>query len=464
MRSRIRSARRSTVLGSTLLSILLLIGYLGPGGALEPAAAQTMSNGQRAMLADDKPCKEADPTGVFLFPTSGYMGQDFAVHVADGRPGGIDIWTYEPAPGCGSCKDTEVGCAQAPGSDVRAVFKGTVVALYHSGHDTGWEAYDLEKPENEPISVVALKHTDVPGVSGDVYTIYSHMADETTEKTYVSEDVIKGFEASLQEGGKPYEVEQGTVLGRQGNWKYGDNDLITHLDFEVSCDKTIGTRTLVDPVKWLDISVKSCEATYRGLGTEGDALAVADGSDWLLAEPGEELEFSVELTNTGKTTWLAAEGYHFLNKDKTPWGVQVRADLTGLVAPGQRVRFEWSGFAPSTPGLQVTRWSMQHGDLAFGLPIVITAVVVPAEWTEFRTQAQEIIYKAKELGESPEVVREQLLALFEEWLSKQADEAAEKAKTGIMDLVRRLLEERCCGGATAIILVPALLALRRRRG
>ena len=103
-----------------------------------------------------------------------------------------------------------------------------------------WRLPNADDPNGYPLSVVVLKHTNVPSIPSEIYTTYQHLANNETYESYVS---------SISIGAT---VKQYEFVGRQGNWRYyPTNDLITHLHFEVAFrdgNQPMPTRITVDPM------------------------------------------------------------------------------------------------------------------------------------------------------------------------------------------------------------------------
>jgi murein DD-endopeptidase MepM/ murein hydrolase activator NlpD len=188
----------------------------------------------------------AQSRGIFATPTFGYMGTGWT---GDSAHRGIDIWTGKTSAGC-VCSEPS-GCATAPGNEVRAAYAGTVEAIYWGDHSGNWRLPNVSNPNRYPLSVVIIKHTNVPGVSGDIYTTYQHLANNETNESYVRNDLSIGDT-----------VKQHEILGREGNWRYFQaNDLITHLHFEVVFpvqNQPMPTRRTVDPMPYLSLNYASC--------------------------------------------------------------------------------------------------------------------------------------------------------------------------------------------------------------
>ncbi len=162
-------------------------------------------------------------SGVFAAPTSGFMGWGYS----SSHPA-LDIWT-------------SMSSNPLPGNEVRAAYDGTVYAIYRADHHDSWST-----DGSWPRSVVVLRHTGVPGAPSPLYTLYLHMANNDTRESYVN--------PSLQAGNRVYGGV--TVLGRQGNWKYrDDNDPITHLHFEVAAQCCMANRTRLNPFDLLGFTL-----------------------------------------------------------------------------------------------------------------------------------------------------------------------------------------------------------------
>ena len=203
------------ILGAVLL-LMSVVGDMGPAVVADDPARNTPSTDRAPFSAEATPTtedvvEESAPqsravSGVFDPPTTGYMGTGYqSNHQA------IDVWTAQT-----SC--TGAACNPLPGNEVRAAYDGTIYGIYRSDHSNNWGVSDPW-----PKSAVAVKHTGVPGY-GILYTMYLHMANNSTNESYVNANLSVGDQ-----------VTKGvTVLGRQGNWQYTSaNDVITHLHFIV---------------------------------------------------------------------------------------------------------------------------------------------------------------------------------------------------------------------------------------
>ena len=125
--------------------------------------------------------------GLFATPTSGYMGYGWT---GDDGHRGIDIWTGKESVGCG-CSEPS-GCATAPGNKIRAAYAGTVQAIYWGDHSNSWRLPNADNPNGYPLSVVVLKHTNVPSIPSEIYTTYQHLANNETYESYVKNDLFIG--------------------------------------------------------------------------------------------------------------------------------------------------------------------------------------------------------------------------------------------------------------------------------
>jgi uncharacterized protein YecT (DUF1311 family)/murein DD-endopeptidase MepM/ murein hydrolase activator NlpD len=198
-----------------------------------------------------KPPSTTPPVGgIFAIPTSGYIGFGWT---GDSGHRGIDIWTGKATAGCVCSEPT--GCASAPGNEVRAAYAGTVEAIYWGDHSGNWRLPTASNPNKYPLSVVVLKHTNVPGISGDIYTTYQHLANNETNESYVRQGLSIGDN-----------VKQNDIIGREGNWRYyKENALITHLHFEVAFpvqNQPMPTRKTVNPMPYLGLNYASCSGNF----------------------------------------------------------------------------------------------------------------------------------------------------------------------------------------------------------
>lgn len=180
------------------------------------------------------------PQPVFVMPTTGSMGAAWSGDRSD-QHRGIDIWSGRSAR-CGCIEPA--GCNVMPGAEIRAAYDGEVVGIYWGDHSGHWRLPGVSNPQNYPLSVVILKHINVPGIAVPVYTVYQHLANNDTKQSYVAPGLAIG-----------QQIRQHDLLGRQGDWHYyGDNDPITHLHFEVAFKPdtyTLPDRITVDPMPYL---------------------------------------------------------------------------------------------------------------------------------------------------------------------------------------------------------------------
>src|SRR5258708_26330246 len=76
--------------------------------------------------------------------------------------------------------------------------------------------------------------------------------------------------------------------------------------------------------------------------------------------PGQSYPVSVTMTNTGNTTWSAANLYRLGSQspqDNSTWG-PLRIELPTPVAPGASATFDFNVTAPSTANTYHFQWRM----------------------------------------------------------------------------------------------------------
>src|SRR3990170_34696 len=106
----------------------------------------------------------------------------------------------------------------------------------------------------------------------------------------------------------------------------------------------------------------------------------------LALQPNERAVVAITMSNTGPTTWTAADGYKLGTQnpqDNILWtgGTRIYLPDGVSVAPGETYTFEFPITAPSTPGYYNFRWRMVHEGVEwFGdyTPNVAIAVEAPA--------------------------------------------------------------------------------------
>ncbi|WP_083941245.1 NBR1-Ig-like domain-containing protein [Pseudoduganella violaceinigra] len=91
---------------------------------------------------------------------------------------------------------------------------------------------------------------------------------------------------------------------------------------------------------------------------KNDAALGAVSAPPLLMRPGEARLVSVTLTNTGNTTWSAADGYQLgFVGDAMTWGGH-RVPLPSSVAPNGAATFSFYITAPAMSGIYTAQWGM----------------------------------------------------------------------------------------------------------
>jgi hypothetical protein len=84
-----------------------------------------------------------------------------------------------------------------------------------------------------------------------------------------------------------------------------------------------------------------------------------------LIAPGQVVQVSITLENTGTSTWTRAAGYKLgaqNPQDNKTWtgGTRIYLDPSETITPGQRKTFTFKITAPSKPGLYPFQWRMVH--------------------------------------------------------------------------------------------------------
>jgi hypothetical protein len=214
-----------------------------------------------------------------------------------------------------------------PGNEVKAAYPGVVEAIYWGNHKGNWRLASVPNPNNFPLSVVVLKH-EPPGGGEPFYTDYQHMADNTSGQSYVAKDLSIGLP-----------VDQGRVLGRQGNWRYTPaNALITHLHFEVAVKvpgNPIPTRKTLDPIPYLGGQHQNCDGTRFQAGNVSVGPKVESSIDWknrtyrVTCDDAVPKAFDVKLTNGNSTLSGTKVGSNDFKSLEINYETKVTGDLTG---------------------------------------------------------------------------------------------------------------------------------------
>lgn len=106
-----------------------------------------------------------------------------------------------------------------------------------------------------------------------------------------------------------------------------------------------------------------------------DAVVVRHTIPEIMA-PGRSYAATIEIRNTGTSTWTAGEGYYLKGvKSGDALRAAETASLAGAVAPGGVARFTVNLNAPQTPGYYATEWRISRGDTRFGLKVAIEVKV-----------------------------------------------------------------------------------------
>lgn len=93
---------------------------------------------------------------------------------------------------------------------------------------------------------------------------------------------------------------------------------------------------------------------------------------------GRSASFTIGFTNTGTEAWVGTDfRVRTANSPATLWGTTQRSLASGeTIAPGATKSFTFGVFAPATPGLYDSRWSMFRSAGAFGDVAVTTGIEV----------------------------------------------------------------------------------------
>lgn len=193
-------------------------------------------------------------------------------------------------------------------------------------------------------------------------------------------------------------------------------------------------------------AVNTYVQSHGGTPAPPDDLDVVAHTNLPVVSPGETLYLSLEVQNTGTSTWRSADGYHLENTGN-PWGGETRFDTPGEIAPAAPASWAWVAQAPLVPGLPSTTWQMHHGDQGFGPEVRIYIVVLP---------------------EGAEGLRERLERMIEEWrrqgevkIEELIDRLEQEIEDAMQSALQRLWQEIC--PVAALAAVPALVVARRRR-
>ena len=123
-------------------------------------------------------------------------------------------------------------------------------------------------------------------------------------------------------------------------------------------------------------------------------------------QAGQTATVSVQMRNSGTTTWTSASNYRLGSQnplDNTTWGTH-RAELSGPVAPGQTGTFTFTIHAPSASGTYNFQWRMVRDGVAwFGALSTNVAVQVTAPPTDGATFASQTVPSSLQTGQSASV-------------------------------------------------------------
>lgn len=193
-------------------------------------------------------------------------------------------------------------------------------------------------------------------------------------------------------------------------------------------------------------AVNAYVQSHGGTPAPPDDLQVLAHTDLPVVNRGDTLYLSLQVQNTGTSTWRSADGY-YLENTGNPWGGETRFEMPGEILPGATASWAWVAQAPLVPGVPSTTWQMHHGDQRFGPEIRIHIVVLP---------------------EGAQGLRERLERMIEEWrrqgevkIEELIDRLEQEVEDAMRSALQRLWQEIC--PVAALAAVPALVIARRRR-
>lgn len=154
--------------------------------------------------------------------------------------------------------------------------------------------------------------------------------------------------------------------------------------------------------------------------------ALAEPAWPALALPGEGVQATIALRNTGRKPWRKADGYALVNL-KNVMGAPVRLELPNDTPPGQVARWTFNVIGKRDPGVQdrfvSTEWQLQRSAQPVGTTVTLVVITLPEELRKARESFQRIIDEARK-----------------EW-EKAKERGEEEMRRQVEQLVRRIAEE-----------------------
>ena len=184
----------------------------------------------------------------------------------------------------------------------------------------------------------------------------------------------------------------------------------TTLTFPVSAPVTPGNYSF----QWQMLQVGTgtfgalSPTTTISVGSQFNAAAFGTSTVLATMSAGRDYAVSVNVTNTGTTTWSTNDFYELVSQNpltNLTWGVN-RLPVPAPVAPGQRVTFSFTVTAPATVGTYNFQWQMrQHGLGLFGSSSAGTLVSVTAVGNAARFVSQTVTTNMIPGARYPVVIR-----------------------------------------------------------
>jgi len=156
--------------------------------------------------------------------------------------------------------------------------------------------------------------------------------------------------------------------------------------FTIKAPATAGTynfqwRMVQDGVAWFGATTPNVAIKVTAPPTPVNGATFVTQTVPTGLQAGQTATVSVQMKNTGTTTWTAASNYKLGSQnptDNTTWGLS-RVALPGSIAPGATATFSFPITAPATAGTYNFQWKMvQVGVAWFGAASTNVAIVVTA--------------------------------------------------------------------------------------
>ena len=325
-----------------------------PGCMLQPGSQPWDSvGGDTAMdspaIATPHPMTVAvQEEAAFCTPTSGTLGYRYD----EGTHKGIDIWT-----------GTYPADAAAPGNPVYLAYGGVLKYIWEGRNERGNSAAGSDGVRQALVfihDINAAYAADVPVLQ--VATVYMHMADEKTGKSFLN--------AALHEGTW---YPAGTLLGYQGDRRYyrtGSTESdITHLHFDV---RLPDLTTYLDPSPYLGLAlnvkenplpkgtkiVQACTGPVAAIRLTspngGEVWQVGSAQTLAWTSAGLNQNGSVYIFCSADGTWYRVAGPLSLSTSSHSWVVPDTPTTAGLVFVGNWVNNAWEASDWSDAAFSIT--------------------------------------------------------------------------------------------------------------